>query len=96
MLTETRHFIEKGWNYNGLADSCWEMFWNAVRQPLVTAKSQGYRKAQRLLESLWTILKGYRKAPGKCLNTLCQPKGEEAELPSRIGKNVAIYFPLKH
>jgi hypothetical protein len=35
--------------------------------------------AQRLLESLWEILKGYRKAAGKCPNYRCQPIGEEIE-----------------
>jgi hypothetical protein len=38
--------------------------------------------AQRLLESLWAILKEYRKAAGKCPNTHCQSIGEEVELPS--------------
>ncbi len=38
--------------------------------------------AQGLLESLWAILKGYRKAAEKCPNTCHQAIGEEAELPS--------------
>jgi hypothetical protein len=38
--------------------------------------------AQRLLESLWEILKGYRKAARKCPNYSCHPIGEEIELPS--------------
>jgi hypothetical protein len=46
--------------------------------------------AQRLLESLWASLKGYWKATGKCPNTLHQPVGEEAQLPSGCGKNMAI------
>jgi hypothetical protein len=33
--------------------------------------------AQRLLENLCAILKGYRKAAGKCQNTHFQPIGEE-------------------
>jgi hypothetical protein len=37
--------------------------------------------AQKILESLRAILKGYRKAAGKCPNTHCQPIGEVAELP---------------
>jgi hypothetical protein len=66
------------------------------RQPLGTALrgcwtaagkySKGVGKplgnAQRLLESLWAILKEYRKAAGKCPNNRCHPIGEEAELPS--------------
>jgi hypothetical protein len=39
--------------------------------------------AQRLLESQWAILTGFRKAAGKCLNTRCQPIGEEVELRGR-------------
>ncbi len=38
--------------------------------------------AQRLLGSLWAILKWYRKATGKCSNTIRQPIGEEVNLPS--------------
>jgi hypothetical protein len=38
--------------------------------------------AQRLLGSLWAILKGYRKATGKCPKTIRQPIGEEIKLPS--------------
>jgi hypothetical protein len=34
------------------------------------------RNAQRLLESLWPILKWYRKAAGKCPKTRCQTIGE--------------------
>jgi hypothetical protein len=37
--------------------------------------------AQRLLESLWAILKGYRKIARTRPNARRQPKGEEAELP---------------
>jgi hypothetical protein len=33
--------------------------------------------AQRLLESLWAILKGYRKVAGKSPNTTHQLIGEE-------------------
>jgi hypothetical protein len=46
---------------------------------------KGYRKplgnAQRLLGSLWEILKGYRKAAWKCSNFHNQLIGEEAEIP---------------
>jgi hypothetical protein len=37
---------------------------------------------QWLLESLWAILRGYKKDTVKCPNTRCQPIGEEAELLS--------------
>jgi hypothetical protein len=40
------------------------------------------------LESLWEILKGYRKAARKCPNSRCHPIGEEIDLPSGFGKNV--------
>jgi hypothetical protein len=43
------------------------------------------------MESLWAILKGYRKATGKCPNTRYQPIGDEAELPVAIGKNVTTF-----
>jgi hypothetical protein len=53
--------------------------------------------AQRLLESLWAIHNGFRKAAGKCPNTRRQPIGEEAELPSGYGKKRGNFrsFPLK-
>jgi hypothetical protein len=35
--------------------------------------------AQRLLKSLWAILKEHRKAAGKCPNTHCQPGGRIAQ-----------------
>ncbi len=35
----------------------------------------------RILDSLWKILKGYRKAAGICPNTYGQPVVENAELP---------------
>jgi hypothetical protein len=48
------------------------------------------------LESLWAILKGYRKATGKCPNPRYQPKGEEAELPSGFRQKYDNFcsFPL--
>jgi hypothetical protein len=46
------------------------------------------------LGSLWEILKGYRKAAGKCPNTYNQPIGEEGEFPAAIGKKVAISIPF--
>jgi hypothetical protein len=49
------------------------MLLKAVGQPLSTVLVKGIRKplgnAQRLLESLLAILKGYRKAAGKGPNT---------------------------
>jgi hypothetical protein len=48
--------------------------------------------AQRLFPSLWEILKGYRKAAGKCPSTHCQLIEEKAESPVAMGKNVAISF----
>jgi hypothetical protein len=54
--------------FSRLLDSRWLKLLKAVGQPL--------GNAQRLLESLWAILKGYRKAAGKCPNTRCQLIGE--------------------
>jgi hypothetical protein len=50
-----------------------------------------------LLVSLWEILKGYKKATGKCPNTCNQPKGEQAAFPSGYWqKRVNFHpFPLK-
>jgi hypothetical protein len=55
-------------------------------------------KAQRLLESLWAILKGYWKAAGKCPNTHFQPIGEEEKLPSGYWQKRGNFylFSLKH
>jgi hypothetical protein len=44
------------------------------------------------LNSLWALLKGYRKAAGKCPNTCHQPIGKEAEFPSGYWQNVAIFI----
>jgi hypothetical protein len=66
------------------------MLLKAVGQPKGIGKPLG--NAQRLLESLWSSLEGYQKAAGKCPNTLHQPIGEEAQLPSSCGKNMVIFF----
>jgi hypothetical protein len=60
------------------------MLLKAVGQVLGTARKyrKAARKSQRLLESLWAVSKGYRKAAGKCPNTSCQPIEQEAALPS--------------
>jgi hypothetical protein len=50
------------------------MLLKAVEKPLGTAKPLG--NAQRLLGSLWEILKGCRKAAGKCPNIRRQPIGD--------------------
>jgi hypothetical protein len=52
--------------------------------------------AQRLLESLWAILKGYWKAAGKCPNIRYQPLGEQVELPSGYWQKHSNFrlFPL--
>jgi hypothetical protein len=46
------------------------MLSKVIRQPLGDAKSMGkpLGNAQRLLDSLWAILKGYWKAVAKCPN----------------------------
>jgi hypothetical protein len=43
------------------------------------------------------LLKGYRKAAGKCPNTRCQPIGMEEEVPSGYWQKCGNfhYFPLK-
>ncbi len=56
-----------------LLDKCWTLF-NGTGKPL--------RNAQRLLDSLKAVLKGYRKAAGKCPSTRHQPIGEKTELLS--------------
>jgi hypothetical protein len=33
------------------------------------------------MDSLWAILRGYRKAAGKCPNSRLKPIGEKVELP---------------
>jgi hypothetical protein len=60
MLTETRPSEKRDGNCHVLADSRWEMLIKSFRQPL--------GNTQRLLESLWAILKWYRKSTGKCPN----------------------------
>jgi hypothetical protein len=50
--------------------------------------------AQRLLESLWAIIKEYRKAARKCPHTRCQPIGEEAELPSNCRQKLGNFSPF--
>jgi hypothetical protein len=74
---------------------CWKLP-RFSRQPLRNAlkgcwtaaekcsKGVGKRlgNAQRLLGSLWAILKEYWKAAGKCPNTIHQPIGEEVKLSS--------------
>jgi hypothetical protein len=67
-------------------DSSREMLSKSVRKLL--------GNAQRLLDSLWAILKEYRKAAGKCPNTCCQPESRQ-NYPAAVGKNVAIsiHFP---
>jgi hypothetical protein len=50
--------------------------------------------AQRLLGSLWEILKGYRKAAGKCPNTRNQPIGEQAAFPSGYWQKRGNFHPF--
>jgi hypothetical protein len=50
--------------------------------------------AQRLLASLWEILKRYRKAAGKCPNTRHQPIGEEEEFPRGYWKKRGNFYPF--
>jgi hypothetical protein len=54
-------------NVTMLSESHWEMLLKAVAQCLALPKGIGkpLGNAQRLLESLWAILNGYRKAAGK-------------------------------
>jgi hypothetical protein len=62
------------------------------------AQLKGYRKplgnAQRLLGSLWEILKGCRKAAGKCPTTFNQPTGEEGEFPSGYWQKCGNFHPF--
>jgi hypothetical protein len=50
--------------------------------------------AQRLLDSLWEIHKGYRKAARKCPNTRNQPIGEEAAFPSGYWQKCGNFHPF--
>jgi hypothetical protein len=44
------------------------------------------------VHSLWAILKGYRKAGGKCPNASCQPRDrKEAALPRGYWQNERIF-----
>jgi hypothetical protein len=54
---------------------CWTAAWKCSKG---VGKPLG--NAQRLLESLWEILKEYRKATRKWPNNIRQPIGEEVEL----------------
>ncbi len=84
-VSKMRRFREKGWNCHVFSGQplgnalkgCWTAIWRCQKG---IGKPLG--NAQRLLESLWAILKEYRKAPGKCPNTSRQPMREEVELPS--------------
>ncbi len=71
----------------------------AVGLPLGTVErvKESHWEMQRLLESLWAILKGYRKPAGKCPNTCCQPIGKETELPSSYWQKSGnlYHFSLK-
>jgi hypothetical protein len=46
------------------------------------------------LESLWEIIKGYRKAAGKCTNYRCHPIGEEIEWPSGYWQKCVNFHPF--
>ncbi len=94
-----RHFRKKCWKLprfsrqplGNALKGCWTATGKCskgVGKPLVNA--------QRLLGSLWEILKGYRKAAGKCPNTICQPIGEEVKLPSGCRQKHGNFhsFPL--
>ncbi len=48
--------------------------------------------AQRLLDSLLEILKGYWKAAGKCPSTCHQQKERMQNCPAAISKNLEILF----
>jgi hypothetical protein len=55
-------------NCHVLGDSCWEMLFKAVEQPLDTAK--------RVWESYWEIPKGYWPASEKFLQGIGKPLGK--------------------
>ncbi len=96
-LTETRPFREKGWKLPRFSR---QPLGNALKGCWIAAKYcyQGIEmplgNAQRLLESLWAILKGYWKAAGKCPNTAISQQERRCNCLAAIGKNVAIsvYF----
>jgi hypothetical protein len=46
------------------------------------------------LESLWEILKGYRKAARKRPNSRCHPIGEEIDLPSGYWQKRGNFHPF--
>ncbi len=50
--------------------------------------------AQRLMDSLWTILRWYWKAAGKCQNSRCQPIADKAALPSGYWLKRGNFHPV--
>ncbi len=76
------------WLGNVLTDGCWELL-----KGYICIKKQ-LENAQRLLDSLWAILKGRWRATGKCLNNTCQPIGEKAELQSSNRQKRGNFHPF--
>jgi hypothetical protein len=69
------------------------MLLKAIGQPLGTAKRT--KESRWEMPNYWiAILRGYRKAAGKCPNSRLQPIGEKAELPSGYRQKHSNFHPF--
>jgi hypothetical protein len=64
-----------------------------IRNCFVLANSL-WEMFPRAIDSCWALLKGYRRAAGKCPNTRLQPIGEKVELPSGYWQQRGTFYPF--